>query len=225
MKHALCLVFILLVFVNCVRAVDTHPAKAETEKSEALTFRILASRAYPQDEDIIRRGIAESGRNICDPFGKIVARWITIVDSQKSSFENPNMVIREHENTLEALVKYDDGLDISGEHLKYVGRWVGQSGNLGIAFSFDAVGAHKFGLLTSRNRPDPIQTQLSRYMGIILNDSLYSAPVIRSTIRESGIIEFNTGDTDAERQKLNHEIDDMIEVLQTRYLSQKGDNP
>jgi len=231
MKHVLCPVFVLLLVVNCVQAADdstvigntaqVSEAKPEAEKPEVLTFRILASHAYPQDEDIIQRGVAEPGQNILDPAGKIVARWIPIIDSQKYSFENrPDMVLREREKTLEALVKYDDGVDMTGEYLIHVAREMGRGGNHVITFKFNPIGANKFGRLTSANRPDPVQNRLTRHLGIILNDSLYSAPVIRTTVRESGIVEFHAGRTEAERQKLNQEIDDLVELLRTRYSLQ-----
>jgi len=205
-----------------VQIVIPHAEAAEVARIErvvsesgALTFRILASRAYPQDEEIIRQGEAETGREILNASGKVLARWVPIFDSQKSSFTNIDFVIRggERGRPLEALVKYDDGVDITGEHLTLVTRGMGSDGSPGVSFNFDAIGSNKFGRLTNANRPDPVQSRLIRHLGIVLNDSLYSAPVIRTTIRDSGIIEFNAGQTDAERQRLNQDINDLIDIL------------
>ena len=204
-----------------VQIVIPHAEAAEVARIErvvsesgALTFRILASRAYPADEEIIRRGEAETSRDILDSSGKVLARWVPIFDSQKDSFTNPDMVLRgERGKNLEALVKYDDGVDIHGEHLSYVGRGSGSGGSPGVSFNFNNIGANKFGRLTSANRPDSTHPRLERFLGIVLNDSLYSAPRIKSTIRDSGIIEFNAGQTEAERQRLNHDIDDLIGIL------------
>jgi len=204
-----------------VQVVIPHAEAAEVARIErvvsesgALTFRILASRAYEQqDGEIIRLGEAESGRDILDSTGKVIARWVPIFDSQRDSFTNPDMVLRERGKTLEALVKYNDGVDIHGEHLSYVGRGTGNAGSPGVSFNFNSIGANKFGRLTSANRPDPVQPRMERFLGIVLNDSLYSAPRIRTTIRDSGIIEFNAGHTEAQRQKLNQDIDDLIGIL------------
>jgi len=224
MKHVLCFAFVLLLVLGCAQATDTAIIvnnEVKAEKPEGLTFRILASRAYPQDEDIIQKGVAEPGRDIRDQNGRIIARWVPIVDSQKSSFENPNMVIREREKTLEALVKYDDSVDITGEYLTHVGRGVGRAGIPGVSFELNAIGANKFARLTSANLPDPAQDRFRRHLGVVINDQLYAAPTIMARIQGSGILEFNAGHTEAERQKMNQEVDDLIEVLQTRYPQTK----
>jgi len=204
-----------------VQVIIPHAEAAEVARIErvisesgALTFRILASRAYPQDAEIIRRGEAEHGRDILDHNGKVLARWVPIFDSQKDDFlRNQDAVLRERGKTLEALVKYDDGVDITGEYLTNVGRGMGQKGNPGVTFNFNAVGANKCARLTGANLPDQVQDRLKRHMGIVLNDSLYSAPTIQSRISGNGIIEFNSGHTEAQRQKLNQDIEDLIGIL------------
>ena len=204
-----------------VQIVIPHAEAAEVSRIErvviesgALTFRILASRAYDDDAAIIHRGENEPGRDILDSTGKVLARWVPIFESQQSDFVgNPDYVTRERGKAREALVKYDDGVDITGEYLTNVDRGVGPKGGPGVAFNFNAVGANKCGRLTRDNLPDPVQARLKRHLGIILNDSLYSAPVINSTIRDNGIIEFNAGHTDADRQRLNQDIQDLIDIL------------
>ncbi|MEK6558860.1 MAG: hypothetical protein AABZ43_01840, partial [Planctomycetota bacterium] len=72
--------------------------------------------------------------------------------------------------------------EISGEHLSRI-----YSERKGIepvvGFEFDAIGKSKFGQITERNIGKPL--------AIILDDILYSAPVIRDRIPGSGIIEGN----------------------------------
>jgi len=211
-----------------IQIVIPHAEAAETARIErvvsesgALTFRILASRAYQQDEDIIRRGEAESGRDILDSTGRVLARWVPVFDSEKGSFVDPpptsptfHTVRRERGQTIEVLVKYNDGVDITGEYLTSVGRGMGQDGSPVVSFNFNNVGANKCGRLTGNNLPDPVQPdRLSRSMGIILNDSLYSAPTIRSRIRGSGMIEFGARHTEEGRRQLNQEIEDLIGIL------------
>ncbi|MDR0328267.1 MAG: protein translocase subunit SecD, partial [Planctomycetaceae bacterium] len=213
-----------------VQIVIPHAEPAEVARIErvvsesgALTFRILASRAYPEDEEIIRRGESESGRDILDSTGKVLARWVPIPDNERTSFGNlppmPNdRVLRQQGKHVEALVKYNDGFDIHGEHLTSVGRGMGKDGSPGVSFNFNAVGANKFGRLTNANRPNPVQDRFVRFLGIILNDSLYSAPTIRDTIKESGIITFAERTTEEGRRQLNQDIDDLIGILQAGAL-------
>jgi len=203
-----------------VQVVIPHAEAAEVARIErvisesgALTFRILASRAYPQDETIIRRGETEPTRDILDSTGRVLARWVPIFESERAGFGNADMVLRERGKTLEALVKYDDGADITGEYLTHVGRGMGPKGGPGVSFNFNAIGANKCGRMTGANRPDPVQTRLVRHMGIILNDSLYSAPTINDRIQSSGIIEFGHRQTEESRQQLNKDIDELIGIL------------
>ena len=55
-----------------------------------------------------------------------------------------------------------------------------------VGFEFDEPGAQRFAGLTSAN--------MGRHMAILLDDEVYSAPVIRATISKSGIIEMPTAD-------------------------------
>src|SRR3989338_4996125 len=72
--------------------------------------------------------------------------------------------------------------EISGEHLYRI--YADRKGIEPIVgFEFDAIGKSKFGQITERNIGKPL--------AIILDDILYSAPVIRDRIPGSGIIEGN----------------------------------
>ncbi|MDR3233148.1 MAG: protein translocase subunit SecD [Planctomycetaceae bacterium] len=204
-----------------IQVVIPHAEAAEVARIErvisesgALGFRILASRAYPQDADIIARAADQPGSDMLDSTGKLIARWVPVFESEKESFLGDNdYVLRQRGTATEALVLFNDGVDITGEHLTFVGRGMGENGGPGVSFNFDAVGENKFGRLTGANRPDPVQARLERHLGIILNDSLYSAPVIRNAIKGSGIIEFKAKYTEEERAKSNQEIDDLISIL------------
>ena len=185
-------------------------------ESGALTFRILASRAFPEDEKIIADGLAdfERGRNEIFEAGRVIARWVPIFDSERSSFNDGDMVIRPRGSTSYALVKYNDGVNITGEYLTGVGRGVGDGGKPGVTFNFNAVGANKCRRLTSANLPNPAQpNRLKRHMGIVLNDSLYSAPVIQAIIGENGIITFERALTPEAMERQNRDINDLIGVL------------
>jgi SecD/SecF fusion protein len=63
--------------------------------------------------------------------------------------------------------------------------------------SFNSAGAALFGTLTGQNLPDPANRLTSR-LGILLDDTLLSAPTIRSTITGDGQItgSFKQSDVD-----------------------------
>ena len=79
---------------------------------------------------------------------------------------------------------------VTGEYLKQAGWGVDpQSGGQIVTFRFNTRGAFLFSRLTSRHVPQPGKPK--RGLGIVLDDHLYSAPVINSTISENGQIEGN----------------------------------
>ncbi|MDR1964450.1 MAG: protein translocase subunit SecD [Planctomycetaceae bacterium] len=197
-------------------AEDAEVARIERVISESgsLTFRILASKLYPQDASIITRGEKEPGRDIRDGSGKLLARWVPVVESEKGKFVgNPDIVTRQRREQWEVLVLFNDGVDITGEHLTYIGKGMGEKNEPGVSFSFNSIGAGKCKRLTSANRPDATQSRLKRLLGIILNDQLYSAPAIKDVISDRGIITFERRHTDEARRQLNQEIEDLIAVL------------
>ncbi|HIE97601.1 MAG TPA: protein translocase subunit SecD [Fuerstia sp.] len=79
---------------------------------------------------------------------------------------------------------------VSGKYLKQAGHGVDpQSGGQIVTFRFNTRGAFLFSRLTSRHIPQPGKPK--RGLGIVLDRHIYSAPVINSTISESGQIEGN----------------------------------
>ncbi len=71
-----------------------------------------------------------------------------------------------------------------------------QSGRWGVGFTFDSLGAKLFGKLTSAN--------IERRMAVLLDDEVYSAPVIQSVISSEGIITGNFK---------RSEVDDLVRTL------------
>ncbi|MCL2006327.1 MAG: protein translocase subunit SecD [Planctomycetaceae bacterium] len=219
-----------------VQIVIPHAEQAEVARIErvisesgALTFRILASRAYTQDELIIERGLDAFRHNRLDiqDAGRLTARWVPIFAGEEDSFRrNSDMVIEQRGDSLYALVKFDDGVDITGEYLTNVGRGMGRDARPGVSFQFNSIGSNKCGRLTTANRPDPANPRMQRHMGIILNESLYSAPTINEPIHGNGIITFGEhAHTDEARQRLNQNIDDLIGILHAGALPAKLEGP
>ncbi len=184
-------------------------------ESGALEFRILASTNYPQDQSIIDRALRDTSREIRDSAGNRIAEWIPVDENEKASvLSAPDTVKRERDKHFEVLVLFNDGCDVTGEYLSGVSRGMDESGKPGVSFRFNSIGERKFRQLTTNNRPNSAQpTVLRRQLGIIMNDSLYSAPYINDVIGASGIISFGQRNTDEEIRQLNRDIDDLISVL------------
>ena len=77
-----------------------------------------------------------------------------------------------------------------------------QTNRPAVGFEFDERGAKRFAALTSGNH--------GRCMAILLDDEVYSAPVIRATISKSGIIEMATADP--------REVNELIRTLEAGSL-------
>ncbi|MFM9012324.1 MAG: protein translocase subunit SecD, partial [Gemmatimonadota bacterium] len=102
----------------------------------------------------------------------------------------------------EILVVNDD-FNVTGGDLSRVSPSLDENLTPCVNFTFNSRGAPRFGLLTSRNLPDPANGLRSR-LGILLDDVVQSAPSIRSTITSSGQI------TGLDSQD---EVDVLVEVL------------
>ncbi|MGL4941691.1 MAG: protein translocase subunit SecD [Thermoguttaceae bacterium] len=198
-------------------AEESEVARIERVISEsgALTFRILASQLYPQDQPIVDLAMKETGRQVRGSDGRLLAEWTPVPQKERAEFDsNANLYKRERRGQLEVLVLYNDGCDVTGEFLRPGGvQRDFDQGQPIVRFGFNTLGAHKFSVLTGRNLPDPVQKSLYRQLGIILNDSLYSAPRIQSTISDSGQITFGRRNTQEEIVKLDQDIKDLIDVL------------
>ena len=97
-------------------------------------------------------------------------------------------VARESQEKLDkrdkVLVRIDDGFDLTGSYLAGVGRGFDKNNRPAVSFSFSALGAKRFGRLTSQN--------INKRLAIILDGQVQSAPVIMSRIDTDGIIEGGT---------------------------------
>ena len=184
-------------------------------ESGALEFRILASTNYEQDRSIIDRAQKTEGRVIRDASGTRIAEWVPTDEKEaRSVIATPDVIKRERNGRHEVLVLFNDGCDVTGQYLNNVGRGTDKDNRPGVSFHFNAIGESKFRRLTSKNRPDSAQPdRLKRQLGILMNDSLYSAPYINDVIGASGIISFGQRHTEAEIRQLSRDIDDLIAVL------------
>ncbi len=103
----------------------------------------------------------------------------------------------------QALVLTNDGLNVTGEFLKKSSTGFDEQGRPQVNFSFDQMGAFRFGQLTGRHTPNQGSGQ-EFHLGVILDKKLLSAPSIRSKITSQGRITGSMG---------QEEVDFVVGIL------------
>ncbi|MEQ8846186.1 protein translocase subunit SecD [Botrimarina sp.] len=170
-----------------------------------LEFRIVADRRWSEDRNII-----EAAANL-GPSEKIVsiggatrAKWVPY-DTEKFPVEDPRLVTREANGRDEILVLMDRW-DVTGEYLTGVSKSYGDLGRPVVNFNFDSIGSAKFGRFTGENLPNPATPDVKRKLGILLDDTLLSAPELNDRITGSGQI--TIGGPNVEQ-----EVDNLVGIL------------
>ncbi len=198
-------------------AEDAEVARIERVISEsgALEFRILASEQFDSDRAIIDRAKNEHGSTLFDIVdGKQVRRafWVPAAPGERDSFAAGYAITRQRGKELEVLVLVDR-YNVLGKDIKNIRETVDERQQPALGFSFYPNGAKRFYALTNENKADPVQPNRLRRLGIIMNDELYSAPTLETAISDSGIIRFNTRNTQAEKLALQKELDHLMNVM------------
>jgi SecD/SecF fusion protein len=192
------------VIIPEVAQEEVEQIKRVISSAGVLEFRIVANRADPRHRAAIAAAEKFRGQTVRLQ-GEPAARWVRF-DTAKMPLDE-RMVTREvgegDERGTEVLVMLDR-VNVAGGDLSRVSPDLDDATLAPcVSFLLNSRGAGKFGVLTSRNLPDPANGLESR-LGIVLDDFLQSAPVIRSTISSSGQI---TGNFD------QAEVDFLVEVL------------
>jgi len=176
-----------------------------------LEFRILATTRKPEYASYITRAklLSEKETELKDEAtGERLAFWVPVqgVNAQQRFAGDPALATREVTRPagkqFQVLV-VDDPYDVTGAFLTRVRPGVDSRMQPAVEFSFNAAGAQRFGALTGSHLPD-LQGDFYYLLGIILDGKLHSAPQLRSTILDSGIIE---GDF------TQREVEDLVGVL------------
>jgi preprotein translocase subunit SecD len=170
-----------------------------------LEFRITADPTQPDDRPIIEQAkLLPPNQTDVMLGGKKVAQWVPYSEKEfgPPSQADRRVVKRMGGQTPQALVLMDPW-NVTGQSVASVSQGVNERGGPAINFSLDEQGAARFGQLTSRNKPNPA-TGAVRYMGIIFDNRLISAPSIRTTISKRGQISGAMTDK---------EVDLMLSVL------------
>jgi SecD/SecF fusion protein len=160
-----------------------------------LEFRITADPRQPNAQE---RAIIEQakqlppGRKDVVIGGRKVAEWIPNgleefgpIDAEQ---DGRGIVKRLAGEVPEALVLIEpDSVSVTGDYLSSVSAGVDETGGPAVHFSFNPQGARRFQQLTSKNLPNRA-TGAERYLGIVLDKHLLTAPGIRETISTRGQI-------------------------------------
>jgi SecD/SecF fusion protein len=176
-----------------------------------LEFRITADPSQPssQEKEIIR--LAQElppAQTDVSVGGRVVAQWVPYSVDEFGPVDKEDarqIVKRMAGDTPEALVLVDPAaISVTGDYLRSVSKGVDERGGPAVNFTFDTQGARRFQQLTSNNRPNAA-TGARRYLGIVLDKRLLSAPSIETTIYASGQI--------SGRNMSEQEVDNVVSIL------------
>jgi SecD/SecF fusion protein len=192
----------LEVIVPEVDQAEVDLIKRIVSSAGVLEFRILANPEDPRHRQVVEVAGRAAGTTVSLE-GKPAARWVELDTQKMNPAENRGLVTRAMpDGRVEVLVVLDR-FDVTGGDLGRVSSSFDESLQPCVNFTFNSRGAARFGLLTGQNLPDPANRLESR-LGILLDDVLQSAPVIRSAISSNGQITGNFKQSD---------INFLVEVL------------
>lgn len=166
--------------------------------------------------DPTRAEFIDNGRRRTGDIGSVSSRVKSVstyrIDLNPSRIGgDPNLGIREVKRpggVTEVYVLYkDDKWDVTGDYLANVYPTQDERVQPAVGFQFSPTGARKFGALTEAFLPRE-NGNFQWHLAILLDDVVMSAPVIRSQIRDSGIIE----------NMQPRQVEDLINILRAGSL-------
>ncbi len=194
--------------------------KQKITSAGTLEFRILANnRDHAQLIDDARKSEArlvymvdENGQLVRDETGapRLRGWWVPLGENTDFPLSS-EIAWRQREigeRTVTEILVVHDPYHVTGSYLVRAAPSVDQTGRPNVEFMFNAKGGQLFGQLTSANLPDEVQN-FYRKLGIVLDGHLFSAPIIKSMIRDRGEI---SGDFTKE------EVRDLVDVLNAGML-------
>jgi SecD/SecF fusion protein len=172
-----------------------------------LEFRITADSTRSEDRAAIEQAklVPPSQKDVFLG-GRKVAEWVRYAEAEfgpVDEADDRHVVKRPVGDTPEILVLIDPW-NVTGEYLTSASKGVGDQGEPAVHFSFNRQGARRFQQLTSENKPNPA-TGAERYLGIVLDKRLISAPRIITTISDRGQISGSAMD--------EREVDYIVDIL------------
>ena len=186
----------LEVIVPEVDQSEVDLIKRVVSSAGVLEFRITANPEDPRHKQVIELASRSPGTTVTEG-GRQIGRWVQLDTAKINPAEDGGLVTRTMpDGRVEVLVVLDR-FDVTGGYLSRASSSYDSNLQPCVNFSFTSSGAALFGTLTGQNLPDPANRLTSR-LGILLDDTLLSAPTIRSTISGDGQItgSFKQSDVD-----------------------------
>jgi SecD/SecF fusion protein len=158
----------------------------------SLEFAILANRS---DHDAIIQRAQGAKKDVFDANGNVIASWREVAfgkDKKPKYTPGQSDISREvdekGEKITQVLIVLDREPDnrVTGKYLTRAHETVDESGGAAVGFNFNTRGAFLFQKLTSLNGPRSDGS--FRNLAVLLDERIHTAPVIRSTISDSGMI-------------------------------------
>jgi SecD/SecF fusion protein len=186
----------LEVIVPEVDQSEVDMIKRVVSSAGVLEFRITANPEDPRHKQVVELASRSPGTTVTEG-GRQIGRWVQLDTAKMGAAESSGLVTRAlPDGRVEVLVVLDR-FDVTGGYLTRASSSYDSNLQPCVNFSFSSAGAALFGTLTGQNLPDPANRLTSR-LGIVLDDTLLSAPTIRSTISGDGQItgSFKQSDVD-----------------------------
>jgi SecD/SecF fusion protein len=186
----------LEVIVPEVDQSEVNLIKRVVSSAGVLEFRITANPEDPRHKQVIELAGRSPGTTVIEG-GRQVGRWVQLDTAKIDPAQDGGLVTRTMpDGRVEVLVVLDR-FNVTGGYLTRASSSYDNELQPCVNFSFNSSGAALFGTLTGQNLPDPANRLKSR-LGILLDDTLLSAPTIQSTISGDGQItgSFKQSDVD-----------------------------
>jgi SecD/SecF fusion protein len=185
-----------------VNDAELNRIKEIISQTGKLEFRIVAN--IYKHKDIIEMAKSDPNKTVYYQGKDWVARWVKAREGER--FSPQANAVRQRKvgdkEWTEVLV-VNDPYNVTGDYLAN-SRAGNEYGKPIVLFSFNTTGGQLFGRLTADNRPNEMQPDLKNQLAIILDNILYSAPNILTTISDNGQISGNF---------TPEEVNKIVEVL------------
>jgi len=186
----------LEVIVPEVDQSEVDLIKRVVSSAGVLEFRITANPEDPRHKQVIELASRSPGTTVTEG-GRQIGRWVQLDTAKINPAQDGGLVTRTMpDGRVEVLVVLDR-FNVTGGYLTRASSSYDSELQPCVNFSFNSSGAALFGTLTGQNLPDPANRLTSR-LGILLDDTLLSAPRLQSTISDDGQItgSFKQADVD-----------------------------
>jgi preprotein translocase subunit SecD len=174
-----------------------------------LEFRVTADPDHPMDQSIIK-----SARNLSADQNEVVlcnrkvARWIPYSVEEFGSVDAEDKggrrLVKRLAGEIPQVLVLLDPWDVTGEYVTMASKGVDERTGPAVHIRFNRQGAKRMRQLTSSNLPNQA-TGAARFLGIVFDNKLLSAPSIETAVDENVQI--------SGRNMRENEVDRLVDVL------------